>query len=123
MNYRIRFKKLGSNWYPDIEHNDPYSLILDEKIEKTLDLFNKSKSGVIDINFWETYTVIDNATIIFNDSDILRYLTTDDDFDVEFYVDDHQYVISSNLFYLLEANYNFNFHKSFYRIEILDRAI
>ncbi|MBQ8132603.1 MAG: hypothetical protein IJ193_08940 [Bacilli bacterium] len=123
MNYRIRFKKLGSHWYPDIEHSDPYSLILDEKVEKCLNLFNKSKSGILDICFWETYTIIDDATIMFEDSDILRYLTTEDDFNLSFYIDDHKYLISSNLFYLLELDYNFNFHKTFYRIEILDRTI
>lgn len=123
MNYRIRLKKLGSHWYPDIEHSDPYSLILDEKVEKCLNLFNKSKSGILDIYFWETHTVVDDATIIFDDSDILRYLTTEDEFDIEFYLNDYQYVISSNLFYLLEGIYNFNFHKIFYKIEILDRTI
>lgn len=123
MNYKIRIKKLGTHWYPDIDHTDPYDLCLNEKIDKSLDLFDKNQFGQLDLYLWETYTVVDDNTIIFNDSDILRYLTTTDDFDLTFYVGDHEFNISSTLFNLIESVYNPNFHKSFYRIEISDRAI
>lgn len=123
MNYKIRIKKLGTHWYPDIDHTDPYDLCLNEKIDKSLDLFDKNQFGQLDLYLWETYTVVDDNTIIFNDSDILRYLTTTDDFDLTFYVGDHEFSISSTLFNLIESVYNPNFHKSFYRIEISDRAI
>ena len=123
MNYRIRIKKLGEHWYPDIDHNDPYDLVLNDKIEAFLNFFDKEKLGELDVYLWETYSVIDNSTIIFDDADILRFLTTTDDFDLHFYVDDRQFEISANLFNLIECEYNPNFHKAFYRIEISNRAV
>lgn len=123
MNYKLRVKKLGSHWYPDIEHDDPYDLMLNSKIDRFLDIFDKTRSGELDIYLWETYSVIDDSTIIFNDSDIRRYFTTADEFNLHFYISDREFEISSNLFNLLEYEYNPNFHKFFYKIEISNRTI
>lgn len=123
MNYKIRVKKLGSHWYPDIEHDDPYDLIMNSKIDKFLNIFDKNCTGELDVYLWETYSVIDDSTIMFNDSDIRRYLTTADEFNLRFYISDREFEISSNLFNLLEYEYNPNFHKFFYKIEISNRTI
>lgn len=123
MNYRIRIKKLGSHWYPDIDHNDPYDLCLNNRIDAFLNVLDKDKSGELEVFLWETFSVIDDSTIMFEEADILRYLTTTDEFDLHFYVNDRRFEISSNLFNLIEAEYNPNFHKYFYKIEILNRTI
>ena len=54
----------------------------------------------------------------FNEEDIIRYLTTDDDFDLHFVINNHEFTISSDLYWLLENQFNFNFHKASYRIHI-----
>lgn len=123
MNYRIRVKKLGGHWYPDIEHENPTDLILDEKIEKVLNVFDEDNEGELVVYLWETHTFVDNATIIFNDDDILRFLTTDDEFNMRFLVHDIEFVISASLFSLIEFDLNPNFHKCFYKIEVHNRAI
>ena len=123
MNYRIRIKKLGNHWYPDIEHNDPYDLSLNDKIDRFLDFFDKENSGELEVYLLETYSFIENNTILFNDDDILRYLTTADEFNLRFCVDDREFEISSNLISLLEYEYNPNFHKACYKIEISNRTI
>lgn len=123
MDYKIRIKKLGKHWYPDIEHNDPYDLSLNDRIDKFLNFFDKDDSGELEVCLIETYTFIDNNTIIFNDDDIRRYLTTTDEFNLRFYVADREFEISSNLFNLLEYHYNPNFHKICYKIEISNWTI
>lgn len=123
MNYKIRIKKLGSHWYPDIEHTDVSVLSLNEKIEKVFNIFDKEGSGLLELYFWETYNMVDNATVMFNDEDILRYLTTTDEFNIRFYVGDHEFEITDCLLYLLEFDYNFNFHKMFYKIEISNPTV
>lgn len=123
MNYKIRIKKLGTHWYPDVDHNDPYDLCLTEKIERFLDIFDKECSGQLDVYLWETFTVIDDNTIVFNDADILRFLTTTDEFNLNFYVGDYSFEISSNLFNVIESVFNPNFHKYFYKIEISNGTI
>lgn len=123
MDYKIRIKKLGEHWYPDIEHNDPYDLSLNDKIDKFLNFFDKNNSGELEVCLIETYTFVDDNTIIFNDDDIRRYLTTTDEFNLRFYVADREFEISSNLFNLLEYHYNPNFHKICYKIEISNWTI
>ncbi len=123
MNYRIGIKKLGGHWYPDIEHENPLDLMLDEKVERALNVLDKNNDGELLIYLWETYTFVDNNTIVFNDDDILRFLTTEDTFDIHFYVSDHEFVISDSLFSLIEFDLNPNFHKTFYKIEISNRTI
>ena len=48
--------------------------------------------------------------VYFNDDDIARYMMTTDDFDLHYMVNGHIFEISSDLYCLLEENFNFNFH-------------
>jgi hypothetical protein len=45
-------------------------------------------------------------------------LTTDDNFDIRFVVNEHEFLISSDVYWLLENQFNFNFHKTSYKIHI-----
>ena len=44
MNYRFKAKKLGSNWYLDVEHMDPIDILLNEKISRVFDKIDKIDS-------------------------------------------------------------------------------
>lgn len=115
MNYTFKAKRLGNHWYLDIEHNDLYEIVLNEKIDRVL---SKVSNDTVIINLYEVYSIADENTIFFDESDILRYLTTDDDFNLRFWIGDHEFYISSDLYYCLEMNYNVNFHKSMYTIDL-----
>ena len=118
MDYRLYAKKLGSNWYLDVEHLDPVDIALNEKICKVFNILDKSKTGCLEIVLLESYSFVPENAIYVNDEDILRYFTTDDNFDIRFIVYDKEFSISSNLYYLLEYQFNTNFHKTLYTIEI-----
>lgn len=117
MNAKIDIKRVGNHWYPCINHTDPYDLCLDEKIEKVLSLFDKDRYDIITIYFYEQFEILETGTLRFDETDMIRYLTTNDEFLVGFYINDHRFEVSSNLLTLLEVNYNLNFQDSFYRID------
>ena len=114
----IKIKKLANHWYPIIEHNHANELQLNEKIENVLTWLAKDRDE-IEIVFYEQYDVIvDLGNFEFNEEDINRYMTTNDDFDMRFYIDGHEFLLSSDLYSLLEQQYGFDFHSNLYRIEI-----
>lgn len=114
----IKVKKLANHWYPIIYHNNSSELQLDEKLEHVIQWLAKERDE-IEIVFYEQYDVLANlGNLEFNEEDINRYMTTDDDFDLRFYIDGHCFLISSDLYSLLEQQYNFEFHKNIYRIEV-----
>lgn len=117
MNVRLKLFKVGNHWYPNLKHEYPDEIVLSSKIEKVLDFCDKNKDGVLEAFITETNIIYDN-TIEFNDEDINRFFTTDDEFNMRFYVMDHEFTISSNLYYLLESLWAFNFHVSAYTLDL-----
>lgn len=114
----IVIKKVGNHWYPDIYHYFPEDLVLDEKIEKVLSLIDKYNYGIVTLYIFEQYEILGNGTLQFDESDMVKYLTTDEDLDVKFYINDHEYKISSSLLALLESQFKFDFQGNVYRIDI-----
>lgn len=116
---RIDFKKIGNHWYPCIDHIDPNDISLDPKLERYLNTLSIIENDIITFYFQELGDIVDYDYLLqFEESDVTRFLTTDDDFEMICYIGNHQFYISSNLYSLLEEIYNFNFHKNLYRIEI-----
>ena len=120
MNYTFKTKRLGNNWYLDIDHEDPNSILLNEKISKTLTMIDKFNRGELTIELSESYSIIRPNTIFINDDDLLNYFTVADNMDIRFYVNDHEFSISDELYTLLEYQFNPNFHKTVYTIEIFN---
>lgn len=114
----IKIKKLANHWYPVVEHNNANEIQLDERVENILVWLAKDRDE-IEIVFYEQYDIIaDLGNFEFNEEDINRYMTTNDSFDMRFYVDEHEFLLSSDLYTLLEQQYEFDFHINLYRIEI-----
>ena len=123
MNYRFYAKKLGDNWYLDIKHIDAEDIAFNRKINLMLNLFDVDKTGYLEIDLSESWTYVPDNAIYIYDDDLLRYFTTDDTFDVRFIVRDIELSISSDMYSLIESQYNPNFHKTLYTIEIRNRTI
>lgn len=45
-------------------------------------------------------------------------MITDDDFNIRIYIRGHEFLISSDLYYLLELQFNFDFQNNYYKIEL-----
>lgn len=119
MNTQIKIVKVGNHWYLSINHELGYISGFDEKIDKYLNILDLSKCGNLTLEFEEIGVIVAGINIVyFNEDDILRYFTTDDDFNLRFMINNHEFFINSDLYWLLENQYNFNFHKSMYRIHI-----
>ena len=121
----FKLKKLGSYWYPDIEHAPNQIYTFDEKLNKYLNILDINDNNEITFDFEQLDDIIsyDNMhdipnIIYFNDDDIARYMMTTDDFDLHYMVNSHIFKISSELYCLLEENFNFNFHKEIYSIHV-----
>lgn len=116
---KFKLKKIGKHWYPCINHELGDSINLTEKIDRYLNILDLGKTEELTIEFEELGALFYGVNIIyFSEEDIVRYLTTDDDFDIRFIVNKHEFLISSDLYWLLEEQFNFNFHKSSYKIHI-----
>lgn len=119
MNKQFKIKLVGNHWYPCIKHDLGYIPIFDTKIDKYLSIIDNANFGELTVEFEELGVIFGGINIIyFNEDDIIRYLTTNDDFDLRFIVNDHEFLVSSELYWLLEDQFNFNFHKTSYRIHI-----
>ena len=116
---KINLKKIANHWYPCIPHEAGYLVGFDRKIDKYLSIKDISKTEELTIEFEELGIIWGGLNIIyFNEEDIVRYLTTDDNFNLRFIINEHEFTISSDLYFMLESVYNFNFHKSSYKIHI-----
>lgn len=114
----LKVKKLGHNWYLDINHDDSEDIRFNNKISKTLSLLDKDQNGQLEFELTEAYSIIYKNAIFINESDIFKYFTTDDYLEIRFIINDHEYSISSDMYYLLESQFNFNFHNFIYTLEI-----
>ena len=73
----------------------------------------------LNVEFEEIGIIFEGINIVyFNENDIVRYLTTDDDFNIRFIINGHEFNISSDLYWALENQFNFNFHKTSYKIHV-----
>lgn len=119
MNKKFSVIKVGNHWYPSIKHELGYIDGFDKKIDRYLSILDVSNSGELTIEFEELGVVFAGINIIyFNESDIVRYLTTNDAFDIRFEINGHEFTIYSDIYWLLEYQFNFNFHKTSYKIHI-----
>ena len=95
-------------------------LMLDPKMEKLLTLWDKNNYGEFHFLLSEVHTWLEDNTIQFRDEDIRRYLTTDATFSMPIYIGDHEFEISTLLIDLFESQFNTNFHKTLYSINLCD---
>lgn len=123
MNYKIITKKLGHYWYVDIDHVDANDIFLGEKISRILNVLDKQHLGTLEFDLIETYSLVHDNTIWFDESDLLKYFTTDASFSMHFTFQDIEFSISSELYGLLESVYNPNFHKTLYNLEIYNCTV
>ena len=116
----LTFKKLGNHWYLDIPHDNPEDLILDRRIELMLNRLDIWKEGIItNISLICQRTFIDSEGLIqFDDADLFRYFTTNDDFTMALYINGHKWSISSKLYFLIEQKYKLDLHELVYKISI-----
>lgn len=115
---QLVFKKIGNHWYLNIPHDNPEDLVLDNRLERFLDTLDPNKYEIVNRIYLlkENYTDNVDNLIQFRDEDLLKYFTTDDKFWMIVYIGKHRFTISSTFYYLLEKEYQFDFHQSIYRI-------
>ena len=103
----LTFKKLANHWYPEISHDSLDDIRLSEKIERLLSIIDKNEDGCVSITLYEQDCYIEDSTIQFGDDSLCRYFTTNDDFDLDFWIGNRKFTISSTLYTLLENIFQF----------------
>ena len=123
MYFRLKFRKFVNHWYPEVPHDSLSDISLCPVAEEILDNLSKQKDydeDVIEIALIEEFSVISDYDILqFEEPDITRWFTTNDDFDMNVWINDNKFVISSDLYSILEQVYQFKFHENIYRVEII----
>lgn len=89
-------------------------------MEKLLTLWDKYNVGELRFELLEAHSLLYENTIQFNENDIWTYLNTPKTFDLRFYINDREFQISSNIIDLLEGQFNTNFHKTLYSINLIN---
>lgn len=117
MNILINVKKIGNHWYPNLNHDSPDEIALDHKLEKLLSFLDVNNIEDLQFLIYEIHSWTNNTTIQFNEEDMWRWLNTTDVFDMRFYINDHEYIVSSSLIDLLEDQFNMDFYETLYSIE------
>lgn len=102
-----------------MQHNFSRDLTLDSKLERLFNLCDKLNTGSLTICLIEQTSLLHDRILQFAEEDIYRYFVTDDEFDIKVYINDFEFTISSNLYLLLETQFNFNFHKTVYAYKII----
>lgn len=116
----LTFKKIGNHWYLDIEHDNPQDLILNPILERFIGKLDKFGDGIVSKIYLSEQSdiIVSDGLLEFRDEDLLRYFTTNDEFDMTIYINNHKFKISSNLYFLLETKYQLDFHIASYRFVI-----
>lgn len=114
----LTFKKLANHWYPEIPHDSLDDIRLSNKVEKWLSFIDKEENNVVSIILYEQNCYVEDSTLQFGDDSLCRYFTTNDDFDLDFWIGNRKYSISSSLYTILENQFQFNFHDTTYNILI-----
>ena len=113
----VNFRKLGNHWYLDIDHNDPRDLVLYDKVERVLDLIDAYKFGHVSIYIVQQGIIIHTLGLVeFKDSEITRYISSDCPFNMTVKIDGHDFIISSKILKLIEANYDVDIARDIYRL-------
>lgn len=119
---QLIFKKVGNHWYLDIEHDNPQDLKLDPILERFIGKLDTWKTGIVDKIYLveETGFITPEGLLQFSDDDLLRYFTTNDTFNMNIFINNHKFKISSSLYALLERKYQLDFHVSVYKFAIYE---
>ena len=81
----FKVKKINNHWYPCVNHELGYVNGFDDKISKFLDRIDQFKNEELTIDLEEIGIIFEGEnTIYFDEKDIVKYLMTDDDFELKF---------------------------------------
>lgn len=87
-------------------------------MEKLLTLLDKNHSEELHFLLSEVHTWLEPNTIQFRDEDIWKWLNTTATFPIKMYIKDHEFEVSTLLLDLFEEQFNTNFHKTLYAIDL-----
>lgn len=118
MNIILKVKKIGNHWYPCIKHEMLDDISLNEKLERVLSYIDKENTEELQFIIYEISSWTNNETVQFHDEDMWKWINTTDVFDMRFYINDHEYKISSTIIDLLEDQYKMCFYETLYSIEL-----
>lgn len=115
---------MGNHWYIDLPHSDPRPLKMCSSVER---YFNKlNPEGYIIDNIYlleQGDSVVLDGLIEIKDNDLSKIFLSNDEFNMEIFIDNHPITISSSLYTLLEKRYKLDLHLNIYRLIIDETKI
>lgn len=114
----IEFIRVGNHFYPNIEHENVNQIVISPEIEHVLNN-NVTFLNSVTIFLEEVGSIINenDAIIIFDECDLKQYLYGKiKPQDIHFTINDKTYFISTQLYSLLEKQFQINFSNTLYKI-------
>jgi len=117
---RLDIKKIGNHWYPCLDHFDPNQISLDPRLEELLNIVDMDhmEMGHLTVYLRKIDCPEGKMILQFDKRDIDKYFIADEEFEINTYIDDYHFYVSSVLYLLMENTYKLDFHKNLYRLEI-----
>lgn len=119
---RFRIKRIGNHWYPSLDHTYLATPMFCKKAERYFNMLDKHRGEfeelIVELN--ETGIIVGTQDVLFfNDEDVTRFVTTDDDFYMRVAFNNHEFLIHSDLYQLLDSYFEFNRYDEYYRLSVL----
>ena len=121
---RIRFKikRVGNHWYPSLEHDYLATPMFCPKAERCFNIIDQQRGRFEEliIELSEKGIIVGEQDVLFfNDEDVTRFMTTDDDFYMRIAFNNHEFFIHSDLYQLLDSYFEFNRYDEYYKLCLL----
>ena len=95
---------------------------MDAKAERFLSRLNPDEHVIDSIYLLEqSESVIKEGLIEFKDTDLRKIFYSNKEFEMEIFINNHSFIISSRLYPILEERYKLDLHLNMYRL-ILDKT-
>lgn len=116
---RVKVIKVGNHWYLNVPHDYEDMINFNKKIDRILNKIDFGEFRSLTIRFQESDDLKDKTNrLYFDENDVYQYMTSTDFINMRFVINDHEFYINSDVYWILENTFNFDFHKKSYQIEI-----
>lgn len=96
--------------------------MFDEKTERYLDLLDRRRGNFeeIIVELEDVGVIVDGINVLyFDEPDVLRFVTTNDDFYMHVTINNHKFTIHSDFYHLIDEYFSFNRYDEFYRLHLI----
>lgn len=117
---KIKVKKIGNHWYLNLLHDSADDIQFDDNIDTLLSKISNN-GDILELYIYPVHSVLDTDTLIFNDSDLNKFYTTNEDFDIRFKIKNYEFTMSCSLYQMIQSQLSIDCLENYYVVKIWER--